>query len=71
MLADPMREVEVVDGLDELLDGGRRLRARDPERFLRVLALIRAYLAIYDKREEPAATKIGRMLRARGVKADA
>lgn len=60
----------MVDGLDDLLDAARRLLARDPERFMRVLALVRAYVAIYEH-EEPGELAIARLRRVLGVKADA
>lgn len=42
-----------VDGLDALLRAGRRLRELDPDRFQRVLKLCRAYVAVYDRDDEP------------------
>lgn len=39
-------DVEV--GLDALVEVARRLLDVDPERFLRVLALARAYVSVYD-----------------------
>ena len=42
----------VVDGLDALLVAGRRLRELSPERFDRVLALCRTYVAAYDRQHE-------------------
>lgn len=38
-----------VDGLDALLVAARRLLDLDTERFQRVLALCRAYVAVYDR----------------------
>ena len=48
----PMKERIEVDGLDALLAAGRRLRDLDPERFERVLALCRTYVAIYERPDE-------------------
>ncbi|HVK84736.1 MAG TPA: hypothetical protein VM513_11545 [Kofleriaceae bacterium] len=42
----------VVDDLDAFLEGGRRLKELDPERFARVLALVRAYVAVYEREDE-------------------
>ena len=58
------------NGLDALLDGGRRLLALDPDRFMRVLALVRAYLAAYERLEEPAEIRRARLKRVLGWKAD-
>jgi len=41
-----------VDGLDALLASARRLRELDVERFQRVLALCRAYVAVYERPDE-------------------
>lgn len=38
-----------MDGLDALLAAARRLRELDVDRFQRVLALCRAYVAVYDR----------------------
>jgi hypothetical protein len=70
MMIGSMAGPKVVDGLDELLDAGRRLRALDPERFMRVLYLCRAYVAIYE-RVEPLVVSVSRLRRVTGVKADA
>lgn len=53
-----------MDGLDALLAAGRRLRELDPERFERVLALCRAYVAIYDRPEEPDEVFLSRLKQA-------
>lgn len=47
-----MKEVLSVDGLDALLVAARRLRDLDLERFQRVLALCRTYVAIYERPDE-------------------
>jgi hypothetical protein len=47
-----MKEKLDVDGLDALLISARRLRDLDIARFQRVLALCRAYVAVYDRPEE-------------------
>lgn len=59
-----MKERIEVDGLDALLAAGRRLRELDPERFERVLALCRAYVAIYDRPEESDEVFLSRLLQA-------
>ena len=41
-----------VDGLDALLASARRLRELDLGRFQRVLALCRAYVAVYERPDE-------------------
>lgn len=38
-----------VDGLDALLEAGRKLQQLDPKRFERVLALCRTYVSIYER----------------------
>lgn len=61
-----------VDGLDALTEAGRRLRDRDPARFNRVLALCRAYVAIYERPDESEEVFISRMIEASmAVKASA
>lgn len=61
-----------MDGLDALLEAGRRLRDVDPERFQRVLALARAYVSIYERPEEPEEVFLSRLQQtARGPKAQA
>jgi hypothetical protein len=71
MIGSMAAGLKVVDGLDELLDAGRRLRALDPERFMRVLSLCRAYVAIYERVGEPLVASVSRLRRVTGVKADA
>lgn len=44
--------VDVENGLDALLGDARRLLERDSASFLRVLALCRAYLSIYEEPHE-------------------
>jgi len=48
-----MKETLEVDGLDALLAAGRRLLEIKPEAFAKVLAAARAFVAIYDRPEEP------------------
>jgi hypothetical protein len=55
-----------VDGLDALLAAGRRLRELDPERFERVLAIARAYVAIYERPEEPEEVFLSRLQQTAG-----
>jgi hypothetical protein len=50
-----------VDGLDALLDAGRRLRELDPVRFERLLTLARTYVAIYDRPDEAEEVFLSRM----------
>lgn len=45
--------LDVEDALCALGEAGRRLLAVDPERFLRVLSLARAYLSVYELPREP------------------
>ena len=42
-----------VDGLDALLAAGRRLLELDPDSFARLLAAARAYVAAYERPNEP------------------
>lgn len=53
-----------VDGLDALLAAGRRLRELDPARFERVLALCRAYVAIYERPDESEEVFLSRLSQA-------
>lgn len=53
-----------MDGLDALLAAGRRLRELDPKRFDRVLAICRAYVAIYDRPEESDEVFVSRVRQA-------
>ncbi len=53
-----------VDGLDALLEAGRRLRQLDPERFERVLAICRAYVAIYERPQESEEVFLSRLRQA-------
>lgn len=48
-----MKEGIEVEGLDALLAAGRRLLDLDADRFQRVLSLARAYVAAYERPEEP------------------
>ncbi len=61
----------VVEDLDAFCDAGRRLREVDPERFRRVLALVRTYVAIYDRELESDAVFASRIaeIRPRATKA--
>lgn len=38
-----------VDAFESLIADAQRLREVDPARFMRVVALVRAYVAIYDR----------------------
>ncbi len=60
-----------MDGLDALLVAGRRLRELDPERFERLLTIARAYVAIYERPEEPEEVFLSRMAQVMGRKASA
>ena len=66
-----MKEPVEVDGLDALLAAGRRLREVDPVRFERLLTLARAYVAIYDRDDEPEEVFLSRVAQVIGVKAQA
>jgi hypothetical protein len=44
--------VDVECGLEALLSAAARLLELDPGRFMRVLALCRAYLAVYEQPDE-------------------
>ena len=46
------KEGLVVDGLEAWLEAGQRLREVEPERFSRILALARAYVALNDRELE-------------------
>lgn len=59
-----MKEPIEVDGLDALLAAGRRLRELDPERFEKVLALARAYVAIFDRPDEEEEVFLSRVKQA-------
>ena len=39
----------VVEDLDAFIAAGKRLREVDPEKFRRILALIRAFVSVYDR----------------------
>jgi hypothetical protein len=65
-----MRRTRVAHGLDELVDAGRRLRDRDPDRFMRLLSLARAYLEIYEP-TEPHEVTLARLRYVTGEKVDA
>lgn len=43
----------MVDGLDALLAAARRLLELDPDAFAKVLAAAQAFVAIYDRPDEP------------------
>lgn len=60
--------------VDEMLrwaEAGRRLRARDPERFRRALELARTYLSIYEKPDESDEVFQARLALIRGRKGEA
>lgn len=61
-----MKERVEVDGLDALLAAGRRLRELDPERFDKVLAICRAYVAVYDRPLESDEVFMSRVAQAIG-----
>jgi hypothetical protein len=56
-----MKEPVNIDGLDALLVAARRLRELDPERFERVLALCRTYVAIYERPDEDEEVFLSRL----------
>lgn len=58
------RESVEVDGLDALLESGRKLRDLDPDRFKRVLAICRAYVAIYERPDESEEVFLSRVQQA-------
>ena len=62
-----------VDGLDALIAAARRLRELDRESFRRVLALCRAFVAAYDRRDESDDVFASRLteIAPRGPKASA
>lgn len=45
-------EGRVVEDLDAFFEAGKRLREVDPEEFRRMLALVRAFVAVYDRELE-------------------
>jgi hypothetical protein len=57
-----MKEQIEVDGLDALLEAGKRLRELDVERFNRVLAICRAYVAIYERPDESEGEFLSRLV---------
>ncbi len=48
-----MKEALEVQGLDALLAAGRRLQEVNPDAFAKVLAAARAFVAIYERPDEP------------------
>lgn len=48
-----MKEALEVQGLDALLQAGRRLQEIDPDSFAQLLAAARAFVAAKDRPEEP------------------
>lgn len=60
-----------MDGLDALLAAGRRLRELDPERFSKLLAIARAYVAVFDRPDELEEVFLSRMVQVTGRKASA
>jgi hypothetical protein len=59
-----MKEQLGVDGLDALIEAGRRLRDLDPVRFERVLAICRGFVAIYDRPDESEDVFLSRLRQA-------
>lgn len=49
-----MKEALEVEAVDALLEAGRRLREVDPAAFAKVLAAVRALVAVHDRPGEPA-----------------
>lgn len=66
-----MKEPVDVDGLDALLAAGRRLLELDPDRFAKLLALCRTYVAIYERPEEPEKVFLSRIAQIARPKASA
>lgn len=56
-----------VDGLDALLEAGRKLQELDPKRFERVLAICRGYVAIYERPSESEEVFLSRLQQALGT----
>jgi hypothetical protein len=50
-----VKEALEVQGLDALLVAGRRLQEINPDAFAKVLAAARAFVAIFDRPDEPRA----------------
>lgn len=48
-----MKEALEIHGLDALLAAGRRLQEVNPDAFAKVLAAARAFVAIYERPDEP------------------
>lgn len=60
-----------MDGLDALLAAGRRLLELDPERFKKLLALCRTYVAIYERPDEAEDVFLSRIAQVTRAKAEA
>lgn len=56
-----MKESLQVEGLDALLVAGRKLQELNPDAFAKVLAAARAFVAIYERPEEPDAVFASRL----------
>lgn len=57
-----------MDAVEALAEAGRKLLAADPGRFKRVLALARAYVAAYERADEPEDILAARLDEIRGAK---
>ena len=66
-----MKESVEVDGLDALLAAGRRLLELDPDRFQKLLALCRTYVAIYERPNEEEEVFLSRVAQLTRPKASA
>jgi hypothetical protein len=66
-----MKEPVDVDGLDALLAAGRRLLELDPDRFKKLLALCRTYVAIYERPGEAEDVFLSRIAQVTRAKANA
>jgi hypothetical protein len=56
-----MKEALEVQGLDALLAAGRRLQEVNPDAFAKVLAAARAFVAIYERPDEPEEVFVSRL----------
>lgn len=59
-----MKERLEVDGLDALIEAGRKLRELDPERFQRVLAIARGFVSLYERPDESEEVFLSRLRQA-------
>jgi hypothetical protein len=55
-------EKKLVEDVEAFNEAGRRLRAVDPERFQRILALCRAYVAVHEREHESAEVFASRVM---------